>query len=112
MAREYLVEGQFRVDCKRKDSNEIVENLFEAIPLENFTNLDGVIGRCLYLMKRYVHAADFFQDLSKRAILSKSIEEILHTFPIVGFLMAAGSFGKAFYRIFSNKFSTDSKKLT
>ena len=36
----------------------------------------------------------------------------MHTFPLVGFLMAAGSFTKAFYRIFSNRFSTDSKKLT
>lgn len=35
----------------------------------------------------------------------------MHTIPIVGFLMAAGAFTKAFYRIFSNKFSTDSKKI-
>jgi hypothetical protein len=62
-------------------------------------------------MKNYNKAADFFHDLSKRAILAKSLEEIMHKFPVVGFLMAAGSFGKTFYQIFSNKFSTDSKKL-
>lgn len=32
--------------------------------------------------------------------------------PIIGFLIVAGSFSKAFYTIFSNKFSTDSKKLS
>ena len=32
--------------------------------------------------------------------------------PIVGFLIAAGSFTHAFYKIFSNHFSTDSKKLS
>ena len=62
-------------------------------------------------MKKYSQAADFFHDLSKRAILAKSVQEIMQTFPIFGFLMAAGSFGRAFYLIFSNKFSTDSKKL-
>lgn len=63
------------------------------------------------MMKKYTEAADFFRDLSQRAVLAKSIQEIMQTFPIVGFLMAAGSFGRAFYQIFSNKFSTDSKKL-
>lgn len=86
--------------------------LFEGKPLENFTNLNGVIGRCLYLMKKYNSAADFFTDLSKRAILSKSMEQIMMSVPILGFLLAAGTFTKTFYNIFSNKFSTDSKKLT
>ncbi len=63
-------------------------------------------------MKRYNSPSDFFKDLSKRAILSKSLEEIMMVIPIVGFLIVAGSFTKAFYEIFSNHFSTDSKKLT
>jgi hypothetical protein len=111
MARDYLNEGQFRVDIKRKDNFQSIDKLFECNPLENYTNLDGIIGRCLYLMKRYGAASEFFKDLSKRAILSKSIEEIMHTVPIIGFLMAAGSFTQAFYNIFSNRFSTDSKKM-
>jgi len=53
---------------------EPVDKLFDCAPLENFTNLDGVIGRCLCIMKKYSTAADFFQDLSKRAVLSKSIQ--------------------------------------
>jgi hypothetical protein len=63
-------------------------------------------------MKKYQTASDFFKDLSKRAILSKSIEEIMMVIPIVGFLIAAGSFTRAFYKIFSNHFSTGSKKLS
>ena len=71
--RQYLIEGQCKVDFKRKDNIEDVDKLFESIPLENITNLDGVIGRCLYAMKKYNKAADFFHDISKRAILAKSI---------------------------------------
>lgn len=36
----------------------------------------------------------------------------MHTLPIVGFMLAAGSITKAFFRIFSNRFSTDTKKLS
>lgn len=64
------------------------------------------------MIKKYNNASDFFKDLSKRAILSKSLQEIMMVIPIIGFLIVAGSFSKAFYTIFSNKFSTDSKKLS
>jgi len=73
--------------------------------------LDGVVGRCLFLMKNYAQPSDFFKDFSKRAILSKSIDQIMLALPIVGFFLAAGTFAKEFYRIFSNHFSTDSKKF-
>ena len=85
--------------------------MFDCQPLENFTNLDGVIGRCLFLMKQYHQPSDFFKDFSKRAILSKSIDQIMLALPIIGFFIAAGTFAVEFYRIFSNHYSTDTKKL-
>ena len=72
--RQYLIEGQCKVDVKRKGNTEDIDKLFDCIPLDNVTNLDGVIGRCLYAMKKYYKAADFFQDLSQRAILAKSFQ--------------------------------------
>jgi hypothetical protein len=63
-------------------------------------------------MKEYHKASDFFKDFSKRAILSKSIEQIMLALPLVGFFLAARTFTKAFYTIFSNHFSTNTKKLT
>ena len=62
-------------------------------------------------MKRYNGASEFFKDISKRAILTRSMEEIMHQIPIVGYMILAGTFSANFYKIFSNRFSTDKKKL-
>jgi len=57
-------------------------------------------------MKKYTGVSDFFKDLSKRALLSRSIEEIMSKVPIVGYMIFAGTFSASFYKIFSNRFST------
>lgn len=62
-------------------------------------------------MKQYAQASDFFKDFSKRTILSKSINQLMLALPIIGFLLAAGTFVKGFYDVFSNHFSTNSRKL-
>lgn len=41
------------MDALRKDRQEPVEELVACEPLERYTNFNGVIGRCLYLMRRY-----------------------------------------------------------
>lgn len=52
-ARDYIVDSQFSVDALRKEKAEGVEELLACEPLESYTNFNGIIGRCLYLMKRY-----------------------------------------------------------
>ena len=110
-AKEFLVEKQAQIDKKRTEYQLDIKEMFDCQPLENFTNLDGVIGRCLFLMKQYHQPSDFFKDFSKRAILSKSIDQIMLALPIIGFFIAAGTFAVEFYHIFSNHYSTDTKKL-
>jgi hypothetical protein len=62
------------------------------------------------MMKRFNGVSGFFKDLSKRAILTRSMEELMVRIPIVGYMIFAGTFSTNFYKIFSNKFSTDEKK--
>lgn len=47
------MDSQFSVDALRKEKGEGVEELLACEPLESYTNFNGIIGRCLYLMKRY-----------------------------------------------------------
>ena len=62
-------------------------------------------------MKNYNGASSFFKDFSKRAIMARSINEIMQALPMIGYFIAAGAFTVNFYKIFSNRFSTDSRKL-
>lgn len=110
MGRDYLVEGQHRLQ-NRKNKEQAVEVELEGLPIDNFTNTNGVVGRSLYMMRRYNGAAEFFKDLSKRAILTRSIEQIMSEIPILGYMIFAGTFSANFYRICSNRFSTDHRKL-
>lgn len=41
------------MDALRKDKQESIDELLACEPLESYTNFNGIIGRCLYLMKRY-----------------------------------------------------------
>lgn len=73
MAKDYIVDSQFSIDTIRKDKQDPIEELLACEPLECYTNFNGIIGRCLYLMKRYSGVSAFFKDLSKRAILTRSM---------------------------------------
>lgn len=105
------MDSQFSMDALRKEKAESIETLVACEPLECYSNFNGIIGRCLYLMKRYGGVSAFFRDLSKRAILTRSMEEVMYQIPIVGYMIFAGTFSASFYRIFSNRFSTEKKKL-
>ncbi len=74
MAKEYIIDGQFAMDNLRKSKEGPVETLVDCQPLEAYTNYNGVIGRSLFLMNSYSGASAFFKDISKRAILAKSME--------------------------------------
>ena len=71
------------------------------------TNSNGIVGRTLYMMKQYSGVNAFFLDLSRRAILIKSAEELIHQLPIFGYIILAGTFSIKFYKILTNKLSTN-----
>lgn len=76
-------------------------------PLEMHTNANGIVGRSLFMMKRYSGINSFLSDLSRRAVLMKSMEELILQLPILGYMLLAGTFSLEFYRILTNKFATD-----
>jgi len=63
------------------------------------------------MMKNYSGVSAFFSDLSRRAILMKSAEELIHQLPIYGYIILAGTFSINFYQILTNKLSTNEGKL-
>jgi hypothetical protein len=73
IANDYILNGQGFIDSLMKDKSEPIERLMECEPLESYTNFNGIIGRSLYLMKKYAGVSEFFKDLSKRAILTRSM---------------------------------------
>jgi hypothetical protein len=81
-----------------------------GVPIVQYANLGGNLGKCLANINKYKDANHFLKDLSKYTIIGGSISYILSKVPILSYLIIAGGFSYTFYHTWSNRTTSNMKK--
>ena len=69
------------------------------------------MGKCLAEIDMYDNVGDFMVSLSKRTLISGSLNYILMSVPLLAYVFATGGFTYTFYFILSNKYANQDKKF-
>lgn len=71
----------------------------------------GTMGRTLAEIDQFNNAGQFVAALSKRMIIGGSVNYMISTVPLLGYVFVTGGYTYSFYYIFSNKYSNKNKKF-
>ncbi len=73
--------------------------------------LGGSLGSCLANVGKYKSVGGFIEDLSKKLLLSTSLNFMIGRLPLLGYLLIIGGFSLSFYNIMRNQIKSGSKKM-
>ena len=80
--------------------------------IDNINAVGGVMGRSLAEIGDYDSPTQFMATLSKRMVVGGSINYMLTSVPLLGYVLVTGGYTYSFYYIFTNKYANAEKKFS
>lgn len=88
------------------------EALAYGVPIGQYANFGGSVGKCLADVNKYKSANAFLLDLSTSTVIGGSFTYALTQVPILQYFIIAGGLTYTFYHTFSNKTTSTKKKMS
>lgn len=79
--------------------------------IDNINVIGGTMGRSLAEIGDYDSVGQFMGTLSKRMMIGGSLNYMLTSVPLLGYIFITGGYTYSFYYIFKNKYANSDKKL-
>ena len=79
--------------------------------IDNVNAFGGTMGRSLAEIGDYKSVGQFMGTLSKRVLIGGSLNYMLTSVPLLGYVFITGGYSYSFYYIFKNKYANTSKKF-
>lgn len=102
-----ILKQQLETQTSGKIDREIVAY---GVPLGQYANIGGNLGRCIADINKYKSANHFLKDLSTSTIIGGSMTYILTKVPILSYFVIAGGLTYTFYHTLHNKATSKLKK--